>query len=248
MNYSLFDEPTVQAADAFKLPSIHEYDESDRDAPKVPKYNALKVIDFHNGVKDYSTTKKAFISVEGALLKKLPPIFRKKWFAELEDSAVPLFYLYDEFKLIATQVEALSAGSTGRYGFLSYILNCTKEQVLDYLLSCPYRAAMYDFAHKIARDPATLWPATHWSSQENQVLYFQKLNELKSPKPTLFQRLAAGMKIRFASPLTFDFQGARLQVTDFQVVKDGRKLRFVSVEHGFQAKIRGADEMDFAVI
>lgn len=243
MNYSLFDEPAVQAADAFKLPSIHEYDESDRDAPKVPKYNALKVIDFHNGVKDYCTTKRAFISVEGALLKKLPPVFRKKWFAELEDSAVPLFYLYDEFKVIATQVEALSAGSTGRYGFLDYILNRTKEQVLDYLLSCPYRAAMYDFAHQIPREPATLW-----SSQDEQALYVQKLNELKSPKPTLFQRLAAGMKIRFASPLTFDFQGARLQVTDFQVVKDGRKLRFVSVEHGFQAKIRGADEMDFAVI
>lgn len=248
MNLSLFDELAHSQIHAFKLPTISEYDETDRRAPRVPKYNALKVVDFHNGIKDFQTTKRAFMSVEGPLVKKLPAVFRKKWFAELEDSVVPLYYLYDEFKSIAIEVEAASPGSTGHFGALNYILEHTKEQVLAYLLSCPIRAAKYDFAHGISREPATLWPQSHWSSQENQAIYLQALSELKSPTPTLFQRLTAGMKIRFASPLSFDYNGHRLKVADFQVMKDGKKLRFVSIEHGFVAKITGAESLAFTVI
>lgn len=243
MNLSLdFSAPVVthslfQAQHSIPRPVRSSWSDYDRSAPKSPWGSVQNMTDYRNGCIEVSTAGHGGMKVEGALAKKLPTLFRKKWYEEDCEVLIPLFYLYDDLKAIA---DTLSDDDAGRCGFIATVKRLSKDKCLERLLSQGAYAAIYDFINKKTR------PADFFRDDYQRKAYADGLARLTNPAPV--KTLEHGQVVRFKSPICFSVDRKDVEVTDFVVIKDGRKVLFKPIGHTFTARISNWKEYEYSTI
>lgn len=234
-----FAPPAYQSLTAVKRPVRSYWPDYDKTAPKSPWGPVQTQTDYMNGCVEVSTSGHGGMKVTGALAKKIPALFRNRssWYEEDCEVLIPLYYLYDDFKVIA---DSLSEEEARRCGFIASVKNKSKEQCLALLVSSGFYAATYDFINKTSR------PVDSFKSEFDQREYVARLEALKNPVAP--KVLTHGQVIRFAKPIFFTVDRKDVEVTDFIVLKDGRKVLFRPVGHTFTARISKWEEYEYSTI
>ncbi len=231
------NQPPFHAQQSIPRPVRSSWSDYDRTAPKSPWGPVQHMTDYRNGCVEVSTAGHGGMKVEGALAKKLPTLFRKKWYEEDCEVLIPLFYLYDDLKVIA---DTLSDDEAGRCGFIAAVKRLSKDKCLERLLSYGTYAAIYDFINKINR------PDDFFRGDYQRKAYADGLARLKNPAPV--KTLVHGQVIRFKSPICFSVDRKDVEVTDFVVIKDGRKVLFKPIGHTFTARISNWKKYEYSNI
>lgn len=228
-----------QTLKAVPRPERAYWPDYDKTAPKSPWGPVQHQTDYMNGCVEVSTSGHGGMKVVGALAKKIPALFRNRssWYEEDCEVLIPLYYLYDDFKVIA---DSLTEEEARRCGFVAAVKNKTKEQCLASLLSHGFYAATFDFINKKTR------PVESFKSEYDQREYAARLDALTNPVPP--KTLEHGQVIRFAKPIFFTVDRKNVEVTDFIVLKEGRKVLFRPVGHTFTARISKWEEYEYSTI
>lgn len=228
---------SFQPVKAVPRPETDSWCDYDKSAPKSPWGPVQHMTNYKNGCIEVSTSGHGGMKVEGSLAKKIPLHFRLKWYEEDSDVMIPLYFLYDDFKVIA---DTLSEDEARRFGFIGAVKRLTKEQCLERLLACGAYAATYDLINKTTR------PVESFSSEYDRRDYVQRLESLKKPVPP--KVLTHGQKVRFVRPLIFSVDRKDVEISDFTVVNEGRKVLFHPVGHTFLARIKRWAELDYSIV
>jgi len=221
-------------------PTLSYWPDYDKNAPSSAWGKVQRMVDYHNGVLDISTSGHGGLKVTGELAKKIPKHFRQTWYEEHCECVIPLYFLYDEFKAIA---DLFTYEEAGKYGFMRAIKRKSKEDFKAQLLGYGCYAAIWDFIHGLTRDAST------FESEWEQRNYTEKMADLQNPKVKITAAsVKDGQKIRFESPVIFTVDNQTIEVTDFMVVKDGATVRFKPIGHAFMARISNWRKMHFTVM
>lgn len=239
-NFDTDSNAPAASSSAFVMPTLSYWPDYDKKAPSSKWGPVQRMVDYRNGILDISTSGHGGLKVTGELAKKIPKHFRQTWYEEDCECVIPLFFLYDEFKVIADQ---FSYEEAGKYGFLRAIKRKSKDDFKAQLLGYGCYAAIWDFIHGLKRDAST------FESEWEQRNYTEKMAVLQNPKVKITAAsVKDGQKIRFESPVIFTVDNQTIEVSDFMVVKDGVTVRFKPIGHGFMARISNWRNMHFSVL
>lgn len=222
------------------MPTLTCWPDYDKRAPNSRWGKVQSMVDYHNGILDISTSGHGGLKVTGEIAKKIPKHFRQTWYEEDCDCVIALYFLYDELKAIA---DLFTYEQAGRYGFLHAIKRKSKEDFKEQLLGYGCYAAIWDFINGTTQDVSSF--ESEWERRN----YTEKMADLKNPKLKITAAsVKDGQYIRFESPVIFTVDNEQVEVTDFNVVKDGATVRFKPIGHVFMAKIRHWKQLNFSVI
>jgi len=220
---------SVGSGQRVAIPKVSYFD--DKTAPNTPRGLATQVVDHLIGVKEYCARKWG-VQVSGLLAKRIPAKLRKNWYWECDNSAIPLYYLYDDLLKIANSVvEVYGCEALSQYGSLSYIHSTSKADVLTYMLRCPIAAARYDYINKIHRDIGSHFCSGGRLDEHDANLYKEEMFKLNNHTPHSPVPLVTGMRVRFALPVSYVAGGATLSSREFTVKRKGRIVQFIPDGH-----------------
>lgn len=240
-----------QVAASFRRPAVDTYSVDNEPCPATPRGPAYRMCNYHNGIVEYDTHRKSCTSITPELAKKIPKALRKKWYFELDGAFIPLYYLYEEYRLVAEQVAAVEgADQLGRYGSLSFVYSHSKDDVMAHMLRCPVSAAVYDFESGIVRNVEQHF-TSDYDGEVNVLdvqLYLEKMAELKNPGMKSLSSLVTGVRVRFDRALHFAYEGQQVSVKEFTVKREGRAIRFLPDGYPFVARVSNLQGRKFEII
>lgn len=250
MNLSFNFEPQNTLPETrVNLPVVDVYNLGSQMAPETPVGPAYRVYNYLNGIMEYETHRKGCTSIKPELAKKIPKALRQKWYFECDNSFVPLFYLYHEYRLTAELVAAVEGpAQLGRFGSLGFIYKHSREQVLQYMLNCPIAAAVYDFENGISRNLQDHWEPEGEFREGVIALYTQKLITLRQPTSSPTAKLITGVRVRFEQAIYFEYQNRKVAINDFTVKRNGSKVLFIPDGFPFAARVVDHKERQYCII